>query len=509
MTKGEPKGSPFFVRGGGQSQSKIDGPPVGKVGGGAGSRYNPGVPVEILTQVPDGKEAEALERAIRPQFETQPGNWFVSVVEPANTPDWHVRIEGPNGFVWSRRFSGPDQVDAVYIGRTIRDAFASRRLTIRILAVEGFGPFAQTLLATRTLEVLVGANGSGKTTLFELLRAIRELTRADIPPEIIPGWETREVFHRPGPDRLRWRIVLTGGAETYLFDAEIIGPVGTPSISSETVSVGYGDLDDTPHAQLHRTRDGGELYDVSVPATDFRASRPNQLAFTSYVNPSHHKLYALKEHLQSWRFFSGIRFNDELMRRPALVEEAPTLRDDGGNLASVLHWLQNAHPSVFSEIELHIRGIIPAFRALSVRSTGAGRVTLMWDEDGLVNPLSAADLSDGSLRLLLWLTLSLTPSPPSLVCIDEPEVGMHPRTLPVIAALLRKLSERTQVLVTTHSSYLLAQFDVTDVAVLRKRNGSIEFSKPATSAALVESLREFGGEELELMHRSDELEALS
>jgi predicted ATPase len=105
--------------------------------------------------------------------------------------------------------------------------------------------------------------------------------------------------------------------------------------------------------------------------------------------------------------------------------------------------------------------------------------------------------------------LALTPNPPALVCIDEPEVGLHPRTLPKIAGLLKKLSDRTQVLVATHSSYLLAQFNVADVAVLRKRNGSIEFSKPATSAALLENLREFGDEELELMHRSDELEALT
>lgn len=411
--------------------------------------------------------------------------------------------------MWSRRFTGPDEIDPVYVGRAIRGAFASQRLSLRGASIEGFGPFQQTFFVLSDLEVLVGANGSGKTSLFELLRAIRDFVRSDIPPEVIPGWEIREVFHRPGPDRLRFSVILKGQAETYHFAAEIIGPVGTPSISSEHLSVGFSDLEEKPHAELRRTREEGRLYDVEGIEADIRAPRPNQFAFTSYVNPNHRTLYRLKDHIQAWRFFSGIRFNDQSMRRPALIEEAPTLRDDGGNLASVLHWLQHEHPDIFGQIELHIRGIIPAFRVLSVRSTGAGRVTVMWDEEGLVNPLSAADLSDGSLRLLLWLTLSLTPTPPSLVCIDEPEVGLHPRTLPLIAALLKKLSERTQVLVTTHSSYLLAQFDVADVGVLHKRNGSVDFSKPSSSKALTESLLEFGAEELELMHRSDELEALS
>ncbi|MGZ8729825.1 MAG: AAA family ATPase [Thermoanaerobaculia bacterium] len=468
------------------------------------------MPVRIFIQVPLGEDAKALERVIHPLLDERPGNWFVSVVEPQTSPDWHVRIEGPGGFVWSRRFSGPDEVDPAFIGHAISDAFSSRRLTIGAISVEGFGPFRETLLAFDSLAVLVGANGSGKTSVFELLRAIRDFARSEIPPEIIPGWEIREVFHRPGPDRLRFMIALKSEAEAFLFEAEIIGPVGTPSISSERLSVGLNNLDEKPYAQLHRTKEGGSLYDLGEIATEIHAPRANQLAFMSYVNPGHPTLYRLKEHVDGWRFFSGIRFNEHLLRRPALVEEAPTfLRDDGGNLASVLHWLQNEHPAVFSEIQLHIRGVIPAFRSLSVRSTGAGRVTLMWDEQGLVNPLSAADLSDGSLRLLLWVTLSLTPTPPPLVCIDEPEVGMHPRTLPLIAALMKKLSERTQVLVTTHSSYLLAHFDVATVGVLHKRNGSIEYLRPSSSKALTESLREFGAEELELMHRSDELEALS
>jgi predicted ATPase len=391
----------------------------------------------------------------------------------------------------------------------LREVFASQRLDIRTLVIEGFGPFHQTILDFGALQVLVGANGSGKTTLFELLRAIRDFNRRDIPPEIVPGWEIREVFHRPGPDRMLWTIILADETSTYEYAAQIIGPVGAPVISSENLFVADQQNPEQPHAQLHRKRDAGWLYDIEGVETEIRSPRPNQLAFTSYVNPSHRTLYRLKEHIDAWRFFSGIRFNDQSMRRPALIEEAPKLRDDGGNVVSVLHWLQNEHLTAFEEIQLHIRSVIPAFRALSIRSSGAGRVTLMWDEEGLVNPLSAADLSDGSLRFLLWVTLCVTPTPPSLVCIDEPEVGLHPRTLPLLAGLFKKLSERTQVLVTTHSSYLLAKFDIIDVAVLQKRNGAIEFAKPSTSDALTASLREFGAEELELMHRSDELEALS
>lgn len=467
------------------------------------------MPARLDIRVPRKEERDALSRELLNSFSDRPEDWFVSVTEPADSPEWHVRIEGPRAFLWSEQFEGPEQANADYVAAAVRQALAIESPSIHSLVIQGFGPFAVTNLAMRPLEVLVGANGSGKTSVFALLRAIRDFTRSDIPPEIIPGWETREVYHRPGPDQLSWQMLLRSGDVEYAFDADIIGPIGNPAIAEEIVQI-RSIQTGTEIAKLTRQGRRGFVFDLG-PDTEIeiRSQRANELAFRSYVSPSHRALHRLKEHIDSWRFFSGLRLNDQQLRQPALIERSPALRDDGGNLASVLNWLRNEYPSVFNELELHIRNLVPGFRGLGVRPSGAGRVTLTWDEEGLVNPLTAADLSDGSLRLLLWLTLALTPNPPALVCIDEPEVGLHPRTLPTIAGLLKKLSARTQVLVATHSSYLLAEFDVADVAILRKRNGSIEFSKPGTSATLLENLREFGADELELMHRSDELEALT
>jgi predicted ATPase len=466
------------------------------------------LPARVQIEVPDPAEKAALLRELDHVFSDRSGQWFVSVIEPADAPNWHVRAEGPSGYTWSSIFEGPEERAPTYVAAALRRALSSSHATLRTLFVEGFGPFATARFNLESMTVVVGANGSGKTSLFELLRAIREFGRTEVPPEIIPGWHTRDVFHRPGPDRLTWRLFFDADQNTYFFGVDIIGPAGSPSIRLERITVD-GAQGGNPVAQLERRGNEGSLYDAGVAETEIRNQRTNQLALRTYVNPGHSKLHWLKEQIDAWRFFSGIRFNDQQLRQPALIEENPTLRDDGGNLGSVLHWLQTEYPAIFRAIEQQIRGIIPGFKGLAVRPSGAGRVTITWDEEGLVNPFSTADLSDGSLRLLLWLTLALTPKPPSLVCIDEPEVGMHPRTLPRIAALLKKLSTRTQVIVATHSSYFLAQFAVTDVAVLRKQQGSVTCSRPADSAALIENLREFGADELELMHRSDELEALS
>ena len=105
--------------------------------------------------------------------------------------------------------------------------------------------------------------------------------------------------------------------------------------------------------------------------------------------------------------------------------------------------------------------------------------------------------------------LCLQPNPPSLICIDEPDQGVHPRTLPILSGLFEKACERTQILVATHSSYFLTQFDLSQVAVLRKDGGEAKFLKPYDSGILRDMLTDFGPDEVERLHRSDELERLA
>ncbi|MBC6480637.1 MAG: AAA family ATPase [Hormoscilla sp. GM7CHS1pb] len=102
------------------------------------------------------------------------------------------------------------------------------------------------------------------------------------------------------------------------------------------------------------------------------------------------------------------------------------------------------------------------------------------------------------------------PNPPSLICIDEPEQGLHPRTFPVLAAFFDKASwKHTQILVTSHGSFFLLQFDFEQIALLRKENGAAKFLKPANSQTLTDMIKDFGIEEIEYLHWSDHLEVLS
>ncbi|ETR67297.1 MAG: hypothetical protein OMM_11753 [Candidatus Magnetoglobus multicellularis str. Araruama] len=122
--------------------------------------------------------------------------------------------------------------------------------------------------------------------------------------------------------------------------------------------------------------------------------------------------------------------------------------------------------------------------------------------------LSLADLSDGTLRFIAWATLCIMPSPPTLICIDEPDQGVHPRTLPILAGLFEKASQRTQIMLATHSSYFLSQFELKNIAVMKKESGKSVYINVSNSQTLIDNLDDFGRDELEKMHQSDELEVL-
>jgi predicted ATPase len=345
-----------------------------------------------------------------------------------------------------------------------------------------------------SLEVFVGANGTGKTSLFEFLRFLRDGMSQEIPTEIIPGSLGQQIFRRPGPDRIHWALKF----ENLLYSGRLDGPIGQPKVASEAVQ--------GPQAHLS-VKDGvGFMGKASQPLA---LKKPNQLALSLATNPRQEALYQLRDHISDWRFYSSFKIANEKIRQPAFVEQEPVLQEDAGNLSAVLHYLYTEHPLVFDDFQQHLRAVVPGFKSLSVKARGGpGQVLAFWREEG-AGELTLADLSDGILRLLCWIVLCVHPKPSGLICIDEPDQGVHPRTLPLLAGLFEKAADRTQILLATHASYFLLQFGIERIAVLRKEDGEVKFFKPKDSEALTRSLEDFGPQEIEVMHRSDELEQLA
>ena len=148
------------------------------------------------------------------------------------------------------------------------------------------------------------------------------------------------------------------------------------------------------------------------------------------------------------------------------------LLPDSRNLGLILNQLE--HSGAWSEFNGYLARFLPRFQRFSTRVEG-GTVQFYLHENGLNAPVPATRLSDGTIRFMAILAQLLSPTPPPLICMEEPELGLHPDAIALLATLLQEASARTQLIVTTHSDILLSALtEVADsVLVCEYRNGTV------------------------------------
>lgn len=201
--------------------------------------------------------------------------------------------------------------------------------------------------------------------------------------------------------------------------------------------------------------------------------------------------------------FSGIRFfrgwpfgRGNLLRKPQAVNLPDDfLLEDGSNLGLILNDLQNRRATKRLLVE-KLRVVYEGIEDVATRVQG-GTIQVFFHEEGLVNPVPAARLSDGVLHYLCLLTVLLHPDPPPLICIEEPELGLHPDVIPHVADLLLDASKRTQLIVTTHSESLVSRLsDVPESVVVCERNNGGTHLRRLEPTKLKEWLKKYNLGEL-------------
>jgi predicted ATPase len=161
----------------------------------------------------------------------------------------------------------------------------------------------------------------------------------------------------------------------------------------------------------------------------------------------------MRDQIRGWRFYDHFRTDrDAPARQPQLGTRTPVLQHDGRDLAAALQTIREIGDA--PALDLAISDAFPGAR-LDVVVGNDGRFVLQFYQHGLLRPLSGAELSDGTLRYLLWIAALLTPRPPELMVLNEPETSLHPDLLPALARLIVATAERSQVWVVSHANRLI------------------------------------------------------
>jgi predicted ATPase len=352
---------------------------------------------------------------------------------------------------------------------------------IRTIAVEGYRSLRDLKLPLGQLNVITGANGSGKSSVYRSLRLLADVAQNQVVaslayegglpstfwagPEVIAR-SVRQGIHAPEgqPKQKVASLKLGFGSDTYSYSVDLgyPQPLGPPLQSMFKLDphikrecVWHGQIYRKSSALVDRrnnivwlstTRDEEPVFLTQ------RLSDTDSMLATIADPQRAPEMLSVRETLRGWRFYDHFRTDSESPTRTAQIGTfAPVLHHDGSNLVSALQTIIEIRPD--DALEKTIEDAFPGSH-LSVEEQN-GRFELQLRQHGLLRPLSAVELSDGTLRYLLWAAALLTPRPPELMVLNEPETSLHPDLLPALARLIRAAANDTQIIVVSHARPLI------------------------------------------------------
>ncbi|KVE26431.1 ATP-binding protein [Burkholderia singularis] len=354
--------------------------------------------------------------------------------------------------------------------------------SLTAVAIAGYRSLRDLVVPLGALNVITGPNGSGKSSVYRSLRLLADTAQGRVIPSLareggLPStlWAGPERFSRA---MLSGDVPVTGTVRNqpvslklgfacddfgYAIDLGLPIPSSSefgldPIIKRECIWSGPVPrpstlLVDRHGAQL-RTRDAtGAWQSVPQPVASFDSM------MTEFADPrGAPEMIALRERIRSWRFYDHLR-TDALApaRLPQVGTHTPVLADDGADLAAALQTIREIGDR--AALEAAIDDAFPGAR-IDIDNPGKqGRFETLMHQPGLLRPLRAAELSDGTLRYLLLVAALLTPRPPALLVLNEPETSLHPDLLPALGRLIAQAAERSQVIVVSHAARLVASLE--------------------------------------------------
>jgi predicted ATPase len=314
--------------------------------------------------------------------------------------------------------------------------------TLRKVKVEGFKSIERAELTLGDLNVVIGANGSGKSNLIGVFRLLERVLSHNL-----------QVYVASEPDRLlhHGRRVTPTLSLDFAFDQNAYGF----KLKADRDSLIF---------EYERVEYSGYWKYGEPLAVGHKESKLEEAA-ESYKNKIPKFVFPKARNLVVYHFHDTS--DSSPAKQMADLDDNQFFRPDAANLPAYLYWLQEKHPTQLRTIEEHVRLVAPFFErfVLAPSKLNDKKIKLEWRQKGSDAYFDAYALSDGTLRFICLATLLLQPMPPALILLDEPELGLHPFAIRILAEMLEAVSRRAQVLLATQSVTLLNNFAPKDILV--------------------------------------------
>lgn len=351
---------------------------------------------------------------------------------------------------------------------------------IHRLAISGYRSLRNLVLELGRITVITGSNGTGKSSVYRALNLLADIAQGGVIPSLAADgglqstlWAGPEQFSRgmktgtqpiQGTKRtapVSLKLGFSGDSYGYAIDLGLPTPSASlfsrdPVIKIEAVWHGEAPSRTAVFAERRgpsvRLRDERGLWRSAC-----QDLAPFDSMMTHCVDPQNApELLMLREHMRQWRFYDHLRTDrDAPVRRPQVGTHTPVLGSDGTDLAAAI---QTIHE--IGDAEALAETIADAFPRADLEVVPSdGFFELRMRQHGLLRPLRASELSDGTLRYLLLTAALLSPRPPGLMILNEPERSLHPDLLNPLARLIAIASRRCQIILVSHAPALVTALE--------------------------------------------------
>ena len=336
--------------------------------------------------------------------------------------------------------------------------------TLEWITIKGFKSIKGVeRLKLNSINVLIGPNGSGKSSFIEVFSFLRAIRRG----------------------RLQHYVRTAGGAGHILhFGARMTGELEIFVSFNEGVNQYEIRLIPTVDDSLFPGMEKVYFWDQANYPEPYNENLSGFGGEAEIADPRHAGGIAgyILDYLDTWRLY---HFHDTSsvspMKRTCDVNDNRFLQQDGSNLAAFLYFLRHRYETDYDLIRRTIQLVAPFFDDFSLAplALNEDKIRLQWRHRESDAEFDAAALSDGTLRFIALTTLLQQPreTRPSVILLDEPELGLHPYAITMLASLVKKVSLETQIVMATQSPFLLDHFEPEDVIVADRVNGEVTFTR--------------------------------
>ncbi|RKH63719.1 DUF2813 domain-containing protein [Corallococcus interemptor] len=357
--------------------------------------------------------------------------------------------------------------------------------TLERIEVAGFKSIREMALELRPINVLIGANGAGKSNFISVFTLLQRMREGRLQQHVAQAGGADSLLHygRKQTPQARLKLVFSQQA-THQFE---LAPTDDDSfiiINEFITSPDRTRSKPLPFATTQRPmREAGWSHSQAPRRDEIFAKiekegRPGVQRAIDVVKRFFASIGGLFDGLKVYHFQDTS--SGALLKQTQNIDDNEALRADASNLAAFLYLLREKHPESYRRIVATVRLAAPYFDDFRLRPNpfNEQKILLEWSERDSDDYFNAHALSDGTLRFICLATLLLQPELPPMIIIDEPELGLHPYAIQLLAGMVRNASQKSQLILSTQSVTLVNQFTPEDLVIVDRQDRASTFHRP-------------------------------